>query len=706
MLRLKRFAWSSRTGVAIFLVVGFLIVSLLFMFQFYAISRESRWSAQRFKLAAVLNEVAESAIDEGWQRLATLAGDPQADVYRQLISGEPRILDLEASGKLRTRMLLSELVFFPFEGELKVTCEVKEKFGQRQVGKNRFPFFSAGSGESEGVTVVELVALAEIAHRSSQSLRQSHEIRRQHLVKISSLKTNPVARNSYVQNALLDHVLFLGRAKDQHNASPKNTFFMNPTPPARLVVNPLTNRAKPGFVCLTGSGEGFLFLNIAKNYEKLLPPTDKKWETKKEYFTLDECALIFPEIAESKDDYKGLFGELEVGISPILPSKQDETGDVSGDSEEKQRNKQIREISVILDKETSKHPCVEILGETPDPQLLKDPKTSPIRGDIRGRFLYWSRFRLNLSRMDLSAKERKELQAKKAEDWMPILPASFIDNGSQQKDDQAVRKMMESLEKLNVQKNSETDPQLISSLTVAFPLGELDASPLFNKSIPFPPAKPAPKTGYLNHLNESIPDFRYLPFLEPYLWFQKGLTVDSSAEKGSLKYSLENTGVIDRTNGIINVRQYHVVETNQNADPQRLILKSDKNDTFIIRGKGVIIADEIIIQSGIEKASEDDFLILFSRKLPLRVQTSKKIHAFLCATNVWAPAGQTQGIVGEVIAEEELDLSGGLAACVLDLSRWAKKTHHLEYDPIFFGDTNLFSPAILRKVLFLRHSAQ
>lgn len=99
------------------------------------------------------------------------------------------------------------------------------------------------------------------------------------------------------------------------------------------------------------------------------------------------------------------------------------------------------------------------------------------------------------------------------------------------------------------------------------------------------------------------------------------------------------------------------------------------DEDFIIKSRGVLIADEISISGSISKADPECFLVLYARKGNISLKTNKRVEAALIALNNRKKS--------KILVQDSFDIKGLIVADMVEFSNQAALNNSLCYDTVF-----------------------
>ena len=138
----------------------------------------------------------------------------------------------------------------------------------------------------------------------------------------------------------------------------------------------------------------------------------------------------------------------------------------------------------------------------------------------------------------------------------------------------------------------------------------------------------------------------------------------------------------------------------------RVVLKGKNGNPLRVFGQGILIADEIIIESGIAKSEPEAVCVLATRgyvcnnkySKGIFINTDEKVEAALVALGI-------DGGGAVYVRNHSLNLYGALIVDRLEINSWKQNVEHrIEYDPIVCGDENHYQINLTKWVSYTRIS--
>ncbi|MBF0544761.1 MAG: hypothetical protein HQM08_10025 [Candidatus Riflebacteria bacterium] len=648
----KKRVLNARNGVIAYVVIFVLMVLGVLTFQFHWVARQSMFFAHQFLLSDQARQVAEVAYEEAFSYFWKETANPSSPAGKWLIDGTSlNFPNLDLSTVIpNTQKNMDSLVRTYLQPEVLINAKVID-FRNTNSQKIPCPYYG-----KEGVGTLELAIDVTLKNRGSGAKETYCHLIRHHDFKIVSITSNPSSRlNSYAHNSILDYVFFIRQGFREFSET--GAQILNPPKVQMTVSQPSSNvRGSLYFGGTTSAGQS-VYLNVseASKFAGIIPSFP--WNAIKR-IGRDECLNLFPKIKEKCDSdtlnaLQGLEGVFYAGTFPLIKRLQ---APPLGSIED-------MTFRSLWDATQGAYrndcPGLEILSD--DPKLACDPDyaKSCLQGFIRQRFFYFAAFFMDTSKLDSQVAD----QLKGYTPWYPCLldplpqepakpPPEMIDFWNQMKNQYGSDK--------NLFSRFDSDYPFLGGQTFGNPLPEpvfpiphffdVSGKPIFDDSESFQA---------FNHVN---------------LWSNRFTDAES----------LEQAGIIDKTNGVINLRGFVWVgnSDNDSQDKQIQIELGDPNRPYKIRGRGGILAKggSFKILGSLVKESPGDVFVVFSRYGNIDISTDQPVNAALIALG----GGKKTG--GFITSRKKLDLKGMIAAEWFDSANWAPDvSHHIAYDEALKG---------------------
>ncbi|HNX77102.1 MAG TPA: hypothetical protein PLM07_06145 [Candidatus Rifleibacterium sp.] len=112
-----------------------------------------------------------------------------------------------------------------------------------------------------------------------------------------------------------------------------------------------------------------------------------------------------------------------------------------------------------------------------------------------------------------------------------------------------------------------------------------------------------------------------------------------------------------------------------------------------IRGQGVLIADNFVINNSIKKSESNALAVFFARRGNIRINTDKEVQAALIAIN--------NNGTGSIEALQSLNLNGMILADSLNLQHWKPGKHIVVYDQTLSDPDKAYQISVSRWISYL-----
>ena len=112
-----------------------------------------------------------------------------------------------------------------------------------------------------------------------------------------------------------------------------------------------------------------------------------------------------------------------------------------------------------------------------------------------------------------------------------------------------------------------------------------------------------------------------------------------------------------------------------------------------IRGQGVLIADNFVINNSIKKSESSALAILYARNGKIKINTDREVQAALIAMN--------HNGTGSIEAIQSLNLNGMLMADSLNLQHWKPGKHVIVYDQTLADPDKAYQISVSRWISYL-----
>lgn len=714
---------SPRKGIAMLAAVGVLFIIGLLAVQFHQMSREAQLNAYKFQASEVAQQLAESAMDEAFTYVYNQTGKAGNDLFNNIVNNpsSPSAMDC-TTGNLEDKNTRGVSVPVPLTINIANSMNMANRF-EIEVTARIIDFRNGDdSGKkfygNEGVGTLELRARVEPREDQKKYTPGACTITRHHDYKVVSIVSKRSSRPAgYVQNQLLDYTLFVTRGREEFETT--NGSNLNPQE-TRLTIDQSANTSPSDFFGkiylggTSGSGGKPVFIDITSETKDFIPtPLSKTNIAPPSPVDNADCLSLVTSIkplfsAASKQAFDeelqrqgktgdarykncvvgGIQGNFSYERHPMTDEAIDAISTLT--AEQKADMKIARKGAWVI-------PSPAFVPKDPDRPFTPGLKILPIekltdilQGKVRKRFFHFGYFVLDMTNAEISV----VYEYKKPKTFGGYSWKTAVEGPNPLNDPTLIAKYksrrLPSYPNIEVLRGGEMniefqagkfpDPDMTSKL-----VSDYDYLPGTAKdTFPNPTFYNFSNSMSLDGTDLAINEFR--PFSHAALWIRRDFPAERLAEYGIYKNGELHLRGIVRVYGTVN-------------------LKGAAGSPLKVFGQGVLIADEITIESGIVKGDSDALCVLAVRGADksgnvspqtIFVKTDEKIEASLIAV------GYGHGC--RVVAENnKLDLFGALAVDRLDLNRWKKAVEHkLVYDPMLASDKDLYAVNISRWISFKR----
>lgn len=706
----------NKRGVAMLAAVCVLVVIGLFAVQFHKMSREAQLNAYKFQASESARQLAESAMDEAFTYVFNQTAKQGTDIFNNIVNNptSPSAMDC-TSGTLEDKNSKGVAIPVPLTANVAASMNMADRFNIEVTA--RIIDFRNGDDTgrkfygNEGVGTLELRARVTPKEEKKKYTPGACTITRHHDYKVVSIISKRTSRPAgYVQNQLLDYALFITRGREEFeneygsNLNPQETRFI-------IDQNGFTPSSPDvyGKVYLGGtSGMGGkpVFIDTTEDTKTLIPgPLSEDNVAPPSPVSNLDCLSLIPEI----------YNEFNAAAKEIFDREKPSDGDpkykrciidgLSGNFFYKRLPVADAAINAApfsdSQKTSAKNARTGAWADSKSTFVPKDPSApfSPglviepmaqlsniIQGKIRKRFLHFGYFILDMSNAELAVvfTYKRPFRSRKTAttDFYPLNKPEIVEQYRNLwfPTTPDVPELRNNKFDIQFLANRFPHPKIISNLN-----SDYDYVPGTEKDkFPSPRFYSYSNSMLLDGTDLAVNEFR--PFSHAALWIRRDFPAERLEEYGIYKNGELHLRGIIRTYG-------HVTLRGKNGNPLK------------VHGQGVLIADGISIESGIEKADADSLCVLAVRgagkdgnvsNQTIWVKTDDKIEASLVAV------GYGHGC--RVIPENNrLNLFGSLAVDKLDINRWKKNVEHrVTYDPLLACDKDLYAVNLSRWISFTR----
>jgi Tfp pilus assembly protein PilX len=721
--RFSLFRRSFSRGIALFSAVLLLLVIAILATAFHKMALEAQYSTFRFFTAETARQLAESALEEAFAYVYTETADETTDLSTKIIKNSRSsagFLDcttgpLSAKNDKGITIEVPQIIAVAKKQPWGAKFDIKVSarlIDFRSVDYEGNPFY-----DCEGVGTIELRSAVTPKEEFQRVIKAGFAITRHHDYRVVSLISKKDQRPPhYVHNSLLDYVLFIKNGRQEFQES----FGSNLNIEGKRLVIDQTGPSAPkspevyGKIFLGGtSGPGGkpVFIDLATDTADLLP--EPRYQTPlvpPSPINSADCHDLIPNMARSiNESQKAAFekeygngkatfisGELR-GIKGVFsfirfPCLSDQSSPMGSNPAD-----ELPKPFGLIPYEERWNTLCRLWGAGDAKDLVplninlpyspldirpKEHLENILQGKIRKRFFHYGFFQIDYSDSKLCILYKHPSIGEKAE------YRKYEDFKKDLKDTEKVRfpclpvscnkPDLPSPIDFSVLESRFSQPHVISALN-----SEFDYLPGAKKdSLPQPEFYSS--IDHKKLLTTALDPV--LPFSHVNLWNRNGGFPASALSR----FKILHDGVLN-LRGIVRIQG-------------QVVLKGKGNSPLLVYGKGALIADEIIIESGIKKGTPDALCILGTRGYPVNkkfsriisVNTNDRVEAALVAL------GKSGG-GAVVVRNHTLNLFGALLVDKLDINTWKKGVSHtVAYDPALAPTENLYQINISRWVSFSR----
>lgn len=664
----------KKRGVAFFIVIAIMFILSLLMLQFHFSSRQAQSTAHRFQSSEMARQLAATAQEEAFTYLynkTTLSFDSGSyepnDVTKQILNREISIEDrLDNKDSVKgidlkvplTQELADDLQ--PGVMDIKATARIVD-FRNKDYKGNTFY-------DKEGIGTIEIAVTVKAKENRKKAFPGSCNMIRHYAYKVVSIISNKENReNSYVENSLLDYVLFLRNGQEEYDTT--NGVSINP-PDTTLEVNAkdetATNDNLLGKINLGYQANKHQCLNLAEGSD-MLESSDEK--------TIDE---LNEEIAGKDSTVNDIFPIFREELQKTIEGEGLKLVDLTGHT-------------LKFFHKYSPFPVDNTIGKGITIKPV-DKLKEIIDCDLRKRFFNEGYFKFDLSKCTITMSEvgavSPESQANGAKlDELKSKVIYCLDLQNL-KNVELENKVQEYQNKLNFKKLE----NFIKDTDKKKPERKIASRAFFGLNEEYPYCKGEeeetfkPQNQFYKISKESTPsdntkdsDWSFGHFN---LWNKRLLELNSKTN------DFVDLEIYDKENNILHLRGVmHSVSP---------ITLGEENKTLVVDGCGVLIANGITINGAIKKKNPKSVCVLMSRDADININTNKEIQAALIALG-----RNTRNCI--IHSNEELNLKGAIIADKLNLSSWKKNVNHkITYDSALAPVKDIYQINITRQVSFER----
>lgn len=655
---------SNKSGMIFYIVIAVVAVMSVFILFYFTFARQFAHSTFYHLNRQRLLYLSENILDSAFAELQVQTADPISDLSQQIVN-QIRQRSLNA-----TPFDLSAPIFESNKAALLTGYEIDYDLSARIFDMRT----ECPSGRSfyngEALATIELILEATL-HSRGNTLAQTSR-RRHHDLKIACLVSNFNARNnSYAMSFPLDYALLARSAGEEFRNQPVSGLSYNQGRKLIIADQSNTSAQKRGLVYFAGANDNTdanrIFLNTTDegpSTEDLLPQLNANSHEVDQNI----CFRLIPALNDPDHEYDGLRGFFDFNLFTMHSAQQDDNA------------AQLTRLGLSIVPGPS-----GLVNFTPMPSGIgfEGPQTreyfdSFLRGAVTQRFIYAVTFRIDASqvtfehegtRYPLPPEQAAELEASVGEQVIFSRDSHYLSNANT-----AGGQVVEQLRRLSnnvwLAQNRINSPMPLFSedrrdyLHYAdqnYSTDQQNESFSINSGWQNPPRFFGGDSNELSSIRDTGSE-GFRPFRHYVLYTSRFLRAQE----------LEEAGIYDRENGILNIRGVISVE----FDPIEFTPPSTR-DHIIVRGQGALIAPQgFEIQTNIVREDpQSDMLIMFTRRGNFRISANDRIEAAILAFN--------DDVRATMYAFNSFRIIGALGVDQLVLQNYPAQPITIEYDDRF-----------------------
>ena len=714
---------NNKKGIAVFVVLFILVILSILIIQFHTASRHAQNTVHRFQTSEMARQLAAAAQDEAFKYLYDKTDNPNSKGYDQLDSNSiiRKIIDrnsIYASNFNRTNTnclkleipVTQKLANNILGDRMEVTAEARI-IDFRDTNPQGNTFYG-----KEGIGTIEIITKAMPKEKYKKHFPGACTIVRHHDYKVVSLLSKSREEN-YAGSRVLDYALFIrqGQYETLGNAAELG-FTLNPPDNIQLEVN-AGNGPTLGKVHFGTDRDHYTFLNISDKTKDFIPNGNQVIDLPSLNAEDKDVDKFFPEferdvrintIKETEENIRKK-GATPKNINATvtghkasfkyqkLPITDDHINTEHLKSQRNMSSENAKALNLFVTNNNNDY--YDGLHITPKERL-----NEILDSDIRKQYFNYAYFNLELNDCIIhitgSAEKKvgfvtesepvdETIELKKDQNFVnnfknkPI-PCYNIKYFSGKDKDQFKNSQKDyNYEELYKFIMAHDDNQTPSIASRAFTFINNEYSYQLKDE---PPVKSEDNFHNREYSGNSRPYDAQYPFAH---------------------FNLFNKRYVNDDNKLGELRELGILEKNKLKLRGIIHCSSDivlgEDGDITIEGSGVLIARNITIKGGIQKANKDSVAVLFARNGNIAINTSKTIQAALIAMKGPDGSGLNMGSDGRIIVNEKLDLKGSLAVDYLNIKQWKSgEPHKITYDEALAPTKDVYIVNIANWVTFER----
>lgn len=636
----------SYRGFVLPLVLLILFLVASFAISYFQFGRFSQSTSFRLELREACRMYSQSALEEGLIKFHLETAREDSEAGKWLLGNDPTM----TLGVPTTDLAMSTNPW-GFSHFLKLEIS---RVDCRTKGITGTPFFG-----KERLGTLAFTAFSEFRKPNGEKIVGCQFIRH-HEFRIAAIVTpqeKGANRTQYKPGFTLDYSLLVRNGFEEFQRT--NGKNLNSNPPRLELLQPGKEKAGKIYFGDTESSAADpdkkpIFLNIHESLAGIIPKAPGMTS-----LGIEDLVKLFPELDRIKDLIPGVKGQIIQENKPLCFDAD------PGNSLETESRKFLSD-NPRTHIEANVAPGLWILSRNPalacDPDFAKEI----LEGSVRQRFHHFAFFQIDQDSIaDFSDFTKETLKKYSLKVCFPFGIAGIK---------QSEMNFIKGLREIAGQRN---DPNLIAHLNSDF-LYQGKQGPSL------PGANPSfDRPSFFDRRNRPVPIDEAGPGLVPFqsheLW-SKGFANPTQ---------FQNSGYLDKRTGRLFLRGILWIENG------RLVIgdSTDPAGETKFAGCGAVMCNALDIFSGLEPETEKDIVVFNAypnRSLPglfpVRIGTSKEIHASLIVTN--------NQFTGCLLPSVPMKISGAVVVDILGMNSWAPGEHTIQYDERLKPERDIYSITI------------
>lgn len=629
-----------------YIVLAVVVIMGIFIGFYHSFSRQLAFSSFHHTNRERLRNLTDIIFDSAFSHIQISTRDSSHEITKHLIS------QMRTPGLEKNFFPVSAPMFEEYRSELLKGGYFDYTIGARVFDKRLKNPNGYKYHEGEGLGTLELELDAALKNSAGKVLISCKRRRQYDMKAVCLVSASSERKSSYAMSFPLDFALIV---RDGLREFSEGTPGESLNSGRKLVIKDQSSitDSKRGLIYFgnadNNSPDQKIYLNTTADQTDLLPTISAN------RFEIDqnECIRLVPE-ADTGGTYEGLKG---IFTTRILPAALN--GTPANDCETLTRH----HLEIVPN---NKRLVSAPAGLFIEGSLEQNYMKTIARGAITQRFLYLSEFSFDTSDMrtytgDPIPEEGKQKIRNSIRGFIALdTDCTYLNDSS----------IPDSLVKRNRKIHAAKVKSIMDRLHPPMPLlselsddflyyaGQNYQKPSPDETFPAPPPFYSRKGSLLSSINQTGGE-GFRPYRHCTLYSTRFLYAKD----------LEDAGVYDRENGILNLRGIISVEL------EPVILSAPSGKQIVIKGQGALLAPQgFTIQAGMtrEKPSQD-LCVLFTRRGNINIATSDSIQASLLAFNDSNNAS--------IVPNKNYNITGAVGVDRLYLSRYPVSESQITYDP-------------------------